>query len=303
MVVLKGNQHENFIFEKKTAVALGSFDALHKGHTAVIGAAVSYARENGLLSLVQLVEIPNTQRINSFEKRLEILEEMGVDAVIAEEFSPEFRSIDYKSFVAHNLFEKYNAAAVFSGENYRFGHGAEGDVHKLREECLGLGIKVFVKDCVCLDTIVSSTEIRRLVSEGKMEKVTEYMGRPFSVCGKVVHGRELGRRLGFPTANIGIPENIIMPKDGVYLSRVSFDGTVFFGVTNIGAKPTVDVAEKNIETYISDYKGDIYGKVIEVEFLKKLRDIKKFDTVDGLRKQLVQDEIKARSIAEETEFL
>ena len=138
-------------------------------------------------------------------------------------------------------------------------------------------------------TLIPSTEIRGLVQEGRMEKVREYMGRPFSVSGTVVHSKALGRTIGFPTANINIPKGVVVPKDGVYLSRVIFDGMIFYGITNIGAKPTVDVEEKNIETYIKDYKGDLYGKEIEVQFLKRLRDIQKFDSVDQLKNQLKED--------------
>ena len=122
-----------------------------------------------------------------------------------------------------------------------------------------------------------------------MEKVTEYMGRPFSVSGEVVHGRGIGRTIGFPTANINMPEGLVVPRDGVYLSKVIVEGMVFYGITNIGAKPTVDVEDKNIETYIKDYKGDIYGKSIEVQFLKRIRDIQRFESIEDLKKQLEKD--------------
>lgn len=289
MIVTNSKDLKLYIEGKKTAVALGSFDAMHKGHTEVIGDAVNFARTGNIPAVVQLVEIPCNVRVNTLEKRLQILEKLDADIVVIEEFSQEFRSVGYREFVSDFLAERYNAAAVFLGENYHFGHNAEGDTKKLEEECAKYGIRVFVKNCIKLDKVVSSTEIRGLIQDGKMEKVTEYMGRPFSVSGEVVHGRELGRTIGFPTANINIPEGLVVPRDGVYLSRVLFDNMIFYGITNIGAKPTVDVEDKNIETHIRDYKGDIYGKRIEVQFLKHIRDIQRFESIEDLKKQLEKD--------------
>ncbi len=298
MIVTNSNELKNLTGDKKTAVALGSFDALHKGHTEVIGSAVRYARKAGIPAVVQLVEVPCATRVNTLERRIEILERLGADIVVVEEFSPKFKSVGYKEFVSDYLAERYKAEAVFSGDNYRFGHMAEGDTEKLEEECKKYGIRVFVRNCVKLDKVISSTEIRGLIREGKMEKVHEYMGRPFSVSGEVIHGKALGRTIGFPTANINIPKDIVKPKDGVYLSKVLFDGMIFYGVTNIGAKPTVDVEEKNIETYIKDYKGDLYGKTIQVQFLKRLRDIQKFDSLEMLKNQLEEDK-KSAEVASE----
>ncbi|MBE7023619.1 MAG: riboflavin biosynthesis protein RibF [Ruminococcaceae bacterium] len=299
MTVLNGKDIRFSKTEKKTAVALGSFDALHKGHIKVISAMKKYAENNNLLAVVQLVDIPNVQKINSDEKKLEILQRLGVDVVLKEDFTTEFKSVKYDNFVAEYIAERYNAAAVFSGENYRFGHMAEGDIQKLSEECGKYGIQVFTEKCVRLDNIVSSTEIRRFVTEGQMEKVIEYMGRPFSVSGEVVHGRELGRTIGFPTANINLLRGFVVPMDGVYLSKVLFDESVFFGITNVGAKPTVEVDEKNIETYISDYRGNLYGKKVEIQFLRRIRDIQKFESLDSLQAQLMDDEKKLMVLAEE----
>ncbi len=299
MTVLNGKDIRFSKTEKKTAVALGSFDALHKGHIKVISAMKKYAENNNLLAVVQLVDIPNVQKINSDEKKLEILQRLGVDVVLKEAFTTEFKSVKYDNFVAEYIAERYNAAAVFSGENYRFGHMAEGDIQKLSKECGKYGIQVFTEKCVRLDNIVSSTEIRRFVTEGQMEKVIEYMGRPFSVSGEVVHGRELGRTIGFPTANINLLRGFVVPMDGVYLSKVLFDESVFFGITNVGAKPTVEVDEKNIETYISDYRGNLYGKKVEIQFLRRIRDIQKFESLDSLQAQLMDDEKKLMVLAEE----
>lgn len=275
---------------KKTAVALGSFDALHKGHVQVIGEANNFAKDNGLLSLVQLVEMPRlAERVKTLEQRLDILESMGVDIVVIENFTEDFKAVGYKEFVARYLNGVYNAKAVFAGDNYRFGHLAEGDTHKLSKECKKYGIDVFIQPCVELEGVISSSRIRDLVKGGKMEKAFELMSRPYSIRGEVVHGRGIGRSMGFPTANIDIPKNMVIPKDGVYLSRVLFESQEFCGITNVGSKPTVDVSNKNIETYIAGYDGDLYGETIEIEFLKYLRGIRKFDSLEELKTQLEKD--------------
>ena len=275
--------------ERKTAAALGSFDALHKGHLKVIGEAVDFAKKNGLLSLVQLVEMPNqSERVKTLEKRLEILNNMGVDIVVIEEFTQEFKTVEYADFVADYIRDIYNAKAVFAGEN-RFGHGAKGDTQKLIQECAKYGIEVFIQSCVESGGIISSSRIRQLVKSGQVQDVAELMIVPYSVSGEVVHGEGIGKNLGFPTANINIPRNTVVPKDGVYISKVLFDGKEFLGITNVGSKPTVDINDKNIETYIAYYNGNLYGKTIEVQFLKYLREIKKFDSLQELKRQLQKD--------------
>ncbi len=289
MTVTNSIELKNYIAEKKTAVALGSFDALHKGHIRVICGCIEYAQKNGLLSVVQLVEIPNFKRVNTVEKRLEILEDMGADIVVIEDFSPEFKAVKYAVFVEEYLAERYNAAAVFSGDNYRFGYMAEGDTQKLAAECKRYGIEVFTIDCVQLEGVISSTEIRKFVESGDMESATRYMGRPFSLSGRVVHGKALGRKLGFPTANVEIPDGFVVPQSGVYAARVVFDGKSYYSIANVGTKPTVNDKKPNIEAYMFDFCGEIYGDEIEIEFCKKLRDINKFENTVELSHQIERD--------------
>lgn len=289
MIVAKSNELNNVI-TKKTAVALGSFDALHKGHLGVIGENVRYAKKNNLLSMVQLVERNESDKVNTLSKRLEILGDMGVDVVVIEEFTPEFKSVRYDRFIEEFICKKYNAAAVFAGENYRFGFMAEGDVERLREICGEFNIGVFVVPYVLeRDKVVSSSAIRRFVEKGEVEKARDYMSRHFSLSGEVIHGNSVGRKHGFPTANISIPTEIVIPKDGVYATKINVDGKTYRGLTNVGAKPTVKIDERNIETYILDFDGDLYGKKIEIEFLKRIRDTKKFDSLKELKKQIEED--------------
>ena len=296
MVVLRNGETEK-VQSGKTVVALGSFDALHKGHTQLIEKARDMARERGLTSLVQLFRIPpggynekgEFECVNSLEKRLEILEKMGIDGVVLEEFDESFRKTDYKTFVKTFIAEKYNASAVCAGYNYRFGYMAKGDTDLLREECGKLGIDVFVQDCVRLDMAVSSSVIRDMVRCGDVVRAAEYLGRPFSLCGEVVRGRQLGRQMGFPTANINLPEGIVIPREGVYKTNACIDDKRYVCITNVGHKPTVNKAEQNCETHIIGFDGDLYGKNIEIEFENRIRDIVEFGNIEELKTQLEQD--------------
>ncbi len=280
--------------QKKTAVALGSFDAIHQGHIAIISETVKFARQNDMLSLVQMFEVTpavvgGAEAINSFEKRIGIIEELGADIVVVERFDEVFKNIEYTDFVQEYLKNQYNSGMVFAGSNYRFGHFAKGDAEKLIAECKNKDIGVKILDCLELDGVISSTRIREYIKDGRVEAAAMLMTRPYSVTGEVVRGNALGRDIGFPTANLNIPSGLIMPKDGVYVSRVKLDNETLWGITSIGSKPTVGNIERNIETYILGFQTEIYGKKIEVEFIKRLRDIKKFNSLDDLKNQLEQD--------------
>lgn len=293
MIVTTSKELKNYT-DKKTAVALGSFDAIHKGHLKVIGESVAFAKANDVYSLVQLFEtVPQSKggggEINTLSNRLEILENLDVDLVVIESFDEEFKNTPYDRFVKEYLSDTYNAAAVFAGDNYRFGHMAAGNAQMLCDECKKYGIEAKISDCVSEDGLISSTRIRSLIKDGDVEKAAMLMTRPFMLEGMVVRGRGVGHTIGFPTANIEIPQNRILPKDGVYMTRVTVLGQSYKGITNIGSKPTVEVSEKNIETYISDFEGDIYGEKVKLEFVKFIRDIKKFASLEQLKDQLKKD--------------
>lgn len=275
----------------KTAVALGGFDSLHIGHIKILEAAVSYAAEHGLTSAVYLFKSPfkSGKSVNSFEKRLEILEELGIDAVLADEFTPEIMNLSAEEFFEEYICRKFGAEYVGAGYNYTFGANGAGTAEKLAEMCRGRGIECHIQPRVRLTHTASSTYIMRLVSEGRIDEANEYLGRPFSIGGVVVHGSGLGRKIGFPTANIEIPLDRICPKSGVYVSSVNIDRKEYRAITNIGSKPTVDEGVMNIETNIFDYSGDLYGKMLEIGFRKFIRGIEKFESVEALSRQLERD--------------
>ncbi len=293
MIAIKSDELTKYT-HKKTAVALGSFDAIHKGHIAIISEAVSYAGQNDMLSLVQLFEVPpavlsGAGAINTLEKRIEIIENLGADIVVIERFDDKFKSIEYTDFVCEYLKHQYNSGAVVAGDNYRFGHFAKGNAKSLIKLCGQCDTDVKIMDCIEFEGVISSTRIREYIRSGQVDKAATLMTRPYSVSGEVVRGRRLGHSIGFPTANMNIPEKQIVPKDGVYASRVIVGAEIFDGITNVGTKPTVECNEKNIETFIKGIDRSLYGETIEVEFVKRIRDIKKFESLSDLKAQLEED--------------
>ncbi len=280
----------------ETAVALGDFDAIHKGHKILINRIVEYAEKEGILSLVYMFSShpsKDFRRINTLQKRLEILESMGVDCVVIEDFTDEYKNTSCEAFTEEYIKKRLKARAVFVGFNYRFGKGASGDTDKLKKLCGDT--KVVVIPCVKVDDVaVSSTAIKKMLEEGKVDIASTFMERCFSLSGKVVRGKQLGRTIGFPTANIMYPDETVVPMKGVYITQTKIGNSKYYSITNVGEKPTVMDKTCNIETAVGNFSGDIYGEEIEIEFYKFLRDIKKFDSLDSLKEQLEEDMNKAK---------
>lgn len=290
-------------FEKmKTAVALGDFDAIHKGHIKIISSAGKYAKEHNCVWTVHMFSRrPNktVKTINDREKRLKILEELGVEAVVVENFTDEIKNTSCEKFITEYIAKRLNAKAVFVGENYHFGMSAAGDAKVLEKLCREQGIKTFISKYEKTDGIpVSSTRIREMIENGDVEKARELMTRSFSLSGEVVKGKQIGRTIGFPTANVEYPRDTVIPQQGVYITMCRIGNEKFSSVTNVGEKPTVSETGENIETAINGFSGDIYGEKIEIEFIRKIRDIKKFDKLSDLSEQLENDMNKAKAYFE-----
>ncbi len=289
----------NVTSNTKTAVALGQFDSMHIGHTEIIANVVKYARENGLKSLIHIfennpIEVITGDKVlsvNSLEKRLEILKELDVDIVCIAQFDADYMNIEYKDFVSVYLRDMFNSSLVSVGYNYRFGKGGVGDAELLREECAKYNIRVTVMPGVKQDgEVVSSTRVKEKLAEGDAEGAKKMLGKYFSVKGEVVRGNQIGGKLlGFPTANVELPQGMAMPKFGVYVTRTRVGDKIYKSITNIGSKPTVENGNFCIETHIDGAFDQLYGEVVEIEFCKFLRDIKKFDSLDKLREQLEKD--------------
>ncbi len=281
--------------EKKYALALGYFDGLHRAHTAVLKEAVRLS-EDGLIPAVMLFdEHPKTVLTGETvpfllqkEKRNEIIDVMGIKRLCIS-FS-EIKDQAPQEFVEKIIAQYAGARAVVCGYNYRFGKNASGDVSVLKELCGRLDIKVIVCDrLLSQGEEISSTAIRKAVMGGEMEKAESMLGFPFGFSAEVFSGDKRGRLLGAPTINQYLPEGMAVPRFGVYASKVFFEGREYIGVTNIGSRPTFDGSSVRSETYIIDYSGDLYGKTVETRLFSFVRDEKKFDSADSLKKQISLD--------------
>ena len=282
-----------------TAAALGRFDALHRGHMIIIGKAIEYAKRNGLKSLVymfenepdEIVSGKCVKSVNTVSRRLEILENAGADIAVVQRFDKGIMNMSRDDFIDKYIKEAFNAKFVAVGFNYRFGKMALGNAEYLCERCREFGAEVFVADGVSDNIgIISSTRIRGLIADGRVDAAAELMGRYFSVEGNIVKGSHIGSdRLGFPTANIVFPQDCAVPGDGVYITAAHIDSAVYPAITNVGGKPTVSESERLIETHICANLGELYDKNICIEFCGFIRRIKKFKSLDELANQLKKD--------------
>lgn len=291
---------------KNCGIGLGNFDGLHRGHMALINTLISECRINDLHSVIYtfkkhpehiLRKKLFTPLVMTMDHKAGILGRTGLQSLYFQEFDEEFSRMPAEDFIKKILVEKMKAKLVVVGFNYRFGYMGRGDVELLKRMGDKLGFRVIVIPPVKVGgEVVSSTIIRQYIQKGRMEKVFQLLGRHFSVPGKVKHGRQMGRTMGFPTANM-LPERyLVMPAPGVYITRTLYQGKWYNSVTNVGTSPTLkNEAEVTLETHMMGYEGELYGQDIEVFFLKKLRNEKKFETKEELIGQIKQDIEKAKA--------
>ena len=281
--------------EIKRAVALGNFDGLHSGHTAVIEKAKSLA-QRGFTPCVLLLDplpcnvegfTPHKALITDSEKE-KLLSEMGVEVV-----KIDFLKIkDYEPvrFFEDIIIKELNAGAVSCGFNYRFGKDGKGDSALLQSLCKAADIAFCVSEAVEYEGLpISSTRIRNALENGEIEKANAMLGRSFGYTLRVVHGDKIGRLLDCPTINQLFPEELIVPKYGVYSSEAEIDGKWLRSVTNIGRRPSFENDEQRSETHIIGFNGDLYGQLVEVRLLSYKRGEKKFSSLDELKEQLSKD--------------
>lgn len=285
-----------------SAVALGFFDGLHLGHIAVVQRALlrgSAIPQESLCSVVftfnDKTTLPKFREkkgscIITYEQKAELFEEAGADFLYAPDFG-EVKDFSAREFVEKILRERLCAAYVVCGYDFRFGRGGEGDPDALSALCREYGIACEVVPPVKIDgEIVSSTEIRRLIRLGEIEKANRLLGYELSYALPVVKGNEIGRSIGFPTINQMIPDYMVSPKNGVYKSWAVVDGKTYRAITNIGVKPTVtDRGEVVTETHIIGFQGDLYGKTVKISLRGYLRGERKFESLSALKAQLAYD--------------
>ena len=281
---------------KKRALALGNFDGIHKGHIAVINAAVQAAHEWDMIPTVLLLDPLPSSVIDGREASALITEadkeklfaDMGVEVVRIDflkikDYSPQ-------EFFAKILAGELNAGMLSCGFNYRFGKDGSGDSTLLGWLCDITGISISVAPAVNFGgEAVSSTRIRAAIESGDIETANEMLGREFGYTLEVIHGDKLGRQLDCPTINQLFPDGLIVPKYGVYASRTFIDGKWYNSVTNIGRRPSFESDQQRSETHILGYDGDLYGQQVEVRLLRYKRGEMKFDSLDALKAQLKKD--------------
>ena len=288
--------------EGELAAALGSFDGLHLGHRQVIGntlsapglrPAVITFQQNPSVSL-QKKPVP---LLTTNEQKLALLEEMGVEVVYLLSFE-QIRDMEPEDFV-EALYRVCRVRALSCGFNFRFGKNGRGDAGLLKELCREKGMELSVTPPVSVaGETVSSTRIRACLVQGDVQQAGQLLGRPFGYDFEVTHGRQLGRTWGTPTINQPFPQGYVLPRFGVYASLVEVEGQKYYGVTNIGVKPTVGSDCALSETWIPEFSGDLYGKKVPVELLDFIRPERKFDSLDQLKNEILENGVLARKIAE-----
>lgn len=283
----------------ETYIALGSFDGLHLGHKALVqkamevakknkGKSMIYTFKNHPLSIINREMMPKLLMDN--DMKIRVLEHMGVDYLSLISFNKEFMEISPEDFIC-NIIKCYNAKGIIVGFNYRFGYKNLGDITLLKKLSIKYDFKLYVINPIKQNNeLISSSRIRNIISEqGDIKKANSMLYVPFSIEGKVVRGRQIGREIGFPTINLDYNKDFVIPKGGVYSTVVKYKDKLYKGVTNIGYNPTVENQKLSIETHILDFNNNIYDETIRVYFTGRIRDEKKFDSLEELACRIEKD--------------
>jgi riboflavin kinase / FMN adenylyltransferase len=286
-------------------VALGNFDGVHLGHRAILKAAIERARAAGGTAfaltfdpLPAKVLVPDRapSLILAGEDKLELLRESGIDGVVVVEFTIELSRLTPAEFVRDYLLDKIGARAVVVGHNVSFGHRRAGNAEAMIQLGKQMSFETIVVGPVTVEgTVVSSTRIRELIAAGEMRGAARLLGRDHFLSGAVVHGRERGRTIGFPTANLGSTTECL-PPDGVYATRVVLPEGAFASITNIGMRPTFAEPARTIEAHIFNFDRDIYGARIKLQLVERIRGERKFESGQALAAQIAQDLQRAHEI-------
>ena len=288
---------------KKTIFALGFFDGVHLGHAALLQACRRLGEETGCdCGVVTFHNHPDALvhgtapgLINTTADRDWLLERwFAMDRIVSLPFDRALMNCPWEVFF-RRLVEEFGAAGLVCGADFRFGKRGEGDARKLLAACEAEGIPCRVIDQLSLEgTVVSSTYIRGLIELGNMSRAVEFLGHPHILTGKVIHGHQLGRKLGIPTANLMLPKELVVPRFGVYAYRCRVGEKVYDAVTNIGTRPTVAGIGVTVEPWILDYSGDLYGQEITLEFYRFLRAEKRFESLNAMREEIFRNAREAK---------
>lgn len=292
--------------------AMGNFDGVHRAHREICDRTVARARELGVPPIVytfrphprRVLQGPEAvQELTTFEKRCELLGRAGIEVVVWSEFTREFSNLSPEEFVHHLLMEKLGIRAIYVGHDARFARNREGNYETLVREGKKHGFEAHQVDTIRIEDIeVSSSKIRELILGGDLRKANRLLGWTYTIEGKVVRGAGRGKQLGFPTANVESP-NEVLPAIGIYATWTRVDDQWHPSATNVGRSPTFTEGEApiRIEPYLIDFSGDLYGKKLEVAFVERIRGEEKFPGPEALRKRIIQDVERARKILADEE--
>jgi len=295
---------------RRTVVTIGTFDGVHLGHRKIIKRINDVAKEKNLESTLLtffphprmvLQQKNDLKLINSIDERIALISETGLDNLVIEPFTKKFSRLEAREYIEEYLINYLNAAVIVVGYDHRFGRNRKANIDDLKE--FGNDYNFIVEEISKQDVddvAISSTKIRKAIIEGDVELANMYLTQPFILTGKVVKGKQLGKRLGYPTANLHIKEDYkIIPKEGVYVVKSKIEHQTYYGMMNIGHNPTISEGNhKSIETYLFDFNKNLYDKELRIEVLKRIRNEIKFDSLENLKKAMKEDEIFSRQYIE-----
>ena len=296
---------------RHSAVSIGNFDGVHLGHAKIVERLLAVARQVGGSAVAftfdpHPVQILRPEKapapLCGTERNAQLLCELGVDAVLAYPTDRELLQLEAREFFDRILRDRLNVRAMVEGPNFFFGHGRSGDIHVLRQFCDEAGVLLEVAEPIEIDgEIVSSSRIRTLLADGRVEEVRRLMSRPYRIRGIVVPGQQRGAALGYPTANIGRIDTLL-PGEGIYAGVARVNDSQWPAAVSIGPNPTFDEQTLKVEAFLIGYRGSLYDHPIELDFLARLRDIKRFDSADELVTQMDRDVTATREIVGKSEI-
>ena len=293
--------------ETRRVIALGFFDGVHTGHAVLMNRARHAADQLGAAAAVLTFDLHpdalvlGTQQslINSMADREKLITDcFGMDEMLVIHFTKAVQEMPWQAFVDDYLVREHGAVHLVCGHDFRFGYRGEGNALLLQERCRALGLGCDVIPAVTVDNVlVSSTYIRQLIGEGDIRQANRFLGHPHRLSGRVIRGRQVGRTIGIPTANLTIPQGVLSPARGVYAAWVTVDGARYAAVTNVGTRPTLQNGEDlTVESWLLDFDGDLYDREVLVEFMDFIRPERAFPSVEALREEILQNARQAREL-------
>jgi len=303
---LKNKNSPTSSIKKRSIVTIGTFDGVHVGHQEILKQLISVSKSEGLKSVV-LTFFPHPRMVlqkdsklkllNTIDERQQILTNIGIDKIVIQKFTKEYSRLTAIEFIRDILVNKLNAKKVVVGYDHHFGRNRSANIEDLKEYGDVYGFEVIEIPAQDIANVsVSSTKIRNSLAQGDIETANSFLGYHFMLTGIIVKGNGLGKTIDFPTANISIKETYkLIPKKGVYMVNSIIDGETVYGMMNIGKKPTVKGKKKTIEVHFFDFNDDLYGKGLQINLLKRIRNEEKFDSIQELQSQLKKDKLYALS--------